>query len=314
MNLIISGASGFVGANLLDNLFEKNVDTYEKIILVDILQYGIQKISKKVLEHPKVKFINGSIYDSEILASVLNRGDAMIHLAVEENTFNNPQDKSTLDIENFVHEIADKKLDRFIFMSTANVYGHNGNSENIIETDPTVPTTVYAANKVAFEAYIQAHYHLNKLKAIIFRPVTIYGPKQFPGWLIPRTITKVMHNETIQLTGDGSNCRDWIYVDDVCNAIELALRSTRDDIFGQVFNLGTGEEASSLEIVKHIIRKIGKSDDLIEFIAHRPGDIAREITKADKARAYFGWSSTIRYDKGLDRTIDWFEHNLQENS
>lgn len=310
MKLVMPGASGFLGANLLDHILADDniLNRYDELILVDVLQYGEQKISSAVLNHPKVTFIKDSIYNPDVLNKVIDANDVVVHLAVEENTYNNPQDSSTANIEEYVHAIADKKVNKFIFISSADIYGIN-NSDNILESDELKPTIIYAANKMSFEGYIQAYYSLANLPAIIFRPVTIYGPNQYPGWLVPRVITRAINNEKIQITGDGSVKRDWIHVDDVCGALLKALESTNKKVFGQAFNLGTGYEMSVIDVTKHILDKTNRSEALIEFTPYRSGDIPRQITSAQKAKEYFDWSSMISLNDGLDSTIDWYKNN-----
>lgn len=309
MKLIIPGASGFLGVNLLERIVahEEIMDTFESIQLVDILQYGYQNIPTAILDHPKVSFTQDSIYKPDVISKLVDAGDSIIHLAVEENTFDNPQDRSSIDLESYIRTIADKGVGKFIFISSADIYGIN-NSDDILETDEVKPTIVYAANKVAFEAYVNVYHSLKNLPSIIFRPVTIYGPNQFPGWLIPRVITRAIKGEKIQITGDGGVKRDWIYVDDVCSAIERALLSDNQNIIGQAFNLGTGREESVIEVVRYILKKVGRGDELIEFIAPRVGDIPRQITHAHKAQELLNWKNETKFAEGLDATITWYQN------
>jgi dTDP-glucose 4,6-dehydratase len=312
MKLIIPGAAGFVGVNLLEAIMqdEQLLGRYNKIVLVDVLQYGVQKIPQTVLDNPKFEFIQDSIYNEGVVDKLVEEGDAIIHLAVEENTFNAPQQKTTAGAEAYIEDIASKKPSRFVFISTADIYGIN-NADDITESAVVTPTILYAANKVAFEAYLQVFVNQAALQAVIFRPVTIYGNNQYPGWLIPRVITRAINGEKIQLTGDGSVRRDWIHVSDVCSAILKAVASD-DKLAGEVFNLGSGTEMTVLEVTKHILKRVGQPESLIEFIPDRTGDIPRQITHAKKAQQKLGWKPQVDFLAGLDTTIDWYKKNPQQ--
>lgn len=304
MKLIIPGAFGFVGRNLLKSIAADThfAAQFDKIILVDILQYN--QPTSILPKH--AEFIKGSIYEKNIIDTVVLEGDVVLHLAVEANTFDNPQQKSNTSIEDYLHMLAAKKIKKFIFLSTADIYGIN-NADNITEEAILKPTTIYSANKMAFEAYLQAFYSLYGLNSTIFRPVTIYGPHQYPGWLVPRLITRALKNENIQITGDGSIRRDWIYISDIVALLKKAVLYPNDDISAQVFNIGTGHEETVLNTTKYILDKLGKSHDLITFIPDRPGDITRQITKAEKARKTFDWKPEIDFYTGLDATIAFYK-------
>jgi len=311
MRLIIPGACGFVGANFLNWIFKskRSISTFDEIILVDVLQYGRQIVDPKILAHKKISFIKNSIYKGAVLNKVIRKGDVVVHLAADENTFDKPQNRFSSNFGEYLRTLANKQIDKFIFVSTADVYGIN-NSNNLVETDVVKPTTIYSANKLACEAYLQAYYSMFKFPVTIFRPVTIYGPRQYPGWLIPRVITRASKNLTIQITGDGLVKRDWIYVDDACEVLLKATVSNNNETVGQVFNLGTGHENTVLEVTKYILSTLNKSTSLIKFTLPRPGEIPRQITRAIKAKRAFGWKPKTNFLTGLKKTIDWYKYNF----
>lgn len=306
-NIIISGASGFIGTNFVNFLYndKKFLSKYNKVILVDTLQYGNQKIDKAILNDKKFKFIKASIYDKEIATKIINRGDVMVHMATDMNTFDNPQKGKDENIDTYLKILSDKKISKFLFFSTANIYGINY-SDNLIETDLPNPTTFYSAKKIAFETLLKVYHVLYNFPVVIFRPVSIFGPHQYPGWLIPLSIKKLLNNEKIQITSGGKAKRDWIYVDDVCDLTMRCLKYNKKDIFGEIYNVGTGTEETVLEIAYYILRKFGKPKTFIKWLPKRPGDLPREITKGLKARKKFNWKPKIDFYKGLDMTIDWF--------
>lgn len=312
MRLVIPGGAGFIGANLLDYIFndQKLSQLFKEIVVVDPLQYVDQKIESQILGHKKVSFLKASIYDDNTADEVIKKNDVIVHLATEENTFENPQGDLSFDFGTYLRDTSKKQIRKFIFLSTADIYGIN-NSDNLLESEIIRPTTIYSANKVAFEAFIQAYFYLYNFPAVIFRPVTIYGPKQHPGWLVPRVINRVLQDKTIQITGDGLVKRDWIFVDDVCNVVIKALLSEKKEIFGEVFNLGTGKESSVMEVTKYILEKLDKPTSLIEFVESRSGEIPRQVTFAKKARGTFKWKPEIDFFDGLDKTIEWYENKMK---
>lgn len=308
MRLIIPGGAGFIGANFAEKLYgdKQTLALLEKIIVVDFLQYGEQKIPPRILKYNKFQFLNISIYKKGFVNKLVRKGDVVLHLTEDENTFENPQNHFSSGFGKYLKALSVIGVSKFIFFSTADVYGVN-NSNNLVETDIVRPTTIYAANKVAFEAYLQAYYSLFNFPVIILRPVTVYGPKQHPGWLIPRVITRALVGEKIQITGDGSVKRDWIFVDDLCDVLIQTLTLNKPSIYSEVFNIGTGEEKTVLEVVLYILKKLNKPQSLIEFVPPRSGEIPRQITSATKARKTFKWEPKVGFFEGLEKTINWYK-------
>ncbi|WP_280249202.1 NAD-dependent epimerase/dehydratase family protein [Nocardia abscessus] len=302
-NIIIPGAAGFIGVNLLRRIHRDPAFAgYEQLVLVDPLLYGVQKIPPEIMADPRVRFERASIYTPGLITRLAAPGDVVIHLAAEVNTAAHPQTGVADDPLGYLRALADAQIGRLLFLSSADVYGIN-DSEDLIETDPVRPTTVYAAAKASFEAYLSAFHASEELPAIVFRPVTIYGPHQHPGWLVPVAITHALAGHRITVYGDGSARRDWIHVDDVCELLLAAAVTDRDDVHGQVFNIGTGTEDTVESLVRHIIDTIAHPATGIDFAPARRGDPPRQITTARKARDTFGWAPKIGLRDGLDRTI-----------
>lgn len=281
---------------------------YERVVLVDPLQYGIQKIPPTIVDNPRYQFVQGSIYDPLVADEVIGRGDLMVHLAAEVNSFTTPQATSADDPLGYLQRLADKAIGRLLFLSTADVYGIN-DSPDLQEGDPIRPTTVYAAAKAAFEAYLSAFHALHGLPYVAFRPVTIYGPDQYPGWLVPRVITQAIKGEQITLTGDGSVRRDWIHVSDLVDLLIKAILYDGDRIHGQVFNVGTGHEWDVLALTRHVLDLVDRDESLITFVPDRPGDIARQITRGAQAREVFGWEPVTALRDGLAHTVAWYQQH-----
>ncbi|QIS23429.1 NAD-dependent epimerase/dehydratase family protein [Nocardia terpenica] len=302
-NIVIPGASGFLGVNLLRRIHTDPAFTdYEQLVCIDPLQYGVQKIPAPILDSPRVRFECCSIYTPGTLTRLAGPGDLVIHLAAEVNTAAHPQTAVTDNPLGYLRELADARIGRLLFLSTADVYGVN-NSDDLTETDPIHPTSIYAAAKAAFEAYLSAFHAREGLPVIVFRPVTIYGPDQYPGWLIPAAITRALAGQPVPLFGDGTARRDWIHVADVCELLTAAALSGRDDVHGQTFTVGTGGEDTTLGVTRYILDTIAHPDASIEFAPARPADPPRQVTTAAKARSFFGWAPHIPLREGLNRTI-----------
>lgn len=302
-NIVIAGAAGFVAVNLLRRIHtDPAFAGYDRLVLVDPLQYGVQKIPDHILADPRVRFEQTSIYTPGTVSRLAGAGDLVVHLAAEVNTAANPQNGVADDPVGYLRELVDAGIGRLLFMSSADVYGVN-DSDDLVETDPVRPTTVYSAAKAAFEAYLSAFHASYRLPVIVFRPVTIYGPDQYPGWLVPVVITRALVGQRISLNGDGSARRDWIHIDDVCELLAAAALTDRDEVHGEVFNIGTGHEDTVLGLTRYVLDRAGRPDTDITFLPARRGDPPRQITSAAKARRTFGWVPTIGLHEGLDRTI-----------
>ncbi|WP_280311838.1 NAD-dependent epimerase/dehydratase family protein [Nocardia abscessus] len=301
-NIVISGASGFIGVNLLRRIHrDPAFERFDRLVLVDPLQYGVQKIPPQILADERVSFEQTSIYAPGVAERLIGAGDLVIHLAAEVNTAAHPQDGVGDDPIGYLRALSGAGIGRLLFMSSADVYGLN-DSQDLLETDPVRPTTIYSAAKAAFEAYLSAFHASEALPVVVLRPVTIYGPDQYPGWLVPVAITRALAGERISIAGDGSARRDWIHVADVCELLAAAALTDRD-VHGETFNIGTGSEWTVLSLVSHVLAQAGRPTTDIDFVPGRRGDPQRQITTAAKARAVFGWAPRIGLREGLDRTI-----------
>lgn len=302
MKIIIPGAAGFVALNLLARLRTHPAFAEHEFVLIDPLQYGRQRIPRVVLDDPRVRFEQRSIYEPGLISRLAAPGDLVIHLAAEINTADSPQGAVHDDPPGYLGALADAGIGRMLFMSSADVYGLN-DSPDLVETDPVRPTTVYAAAKASFEAYLSAFHAGRGLPVIVFRPVTIYGPHQHPGWLVPVAITRALAGQPITVYGDGTARRDWVHVDDVCEMLIAAALTDRTDLHGEVFNIGTGDEATVVDLVRTVLDLADTPRAGIEFAEARRGDPARQITSAAKARAAFGWQPRVGLREGLRRTV-----------
>jgi dTDP-glucose 4,6-dehydratase len=277
------------------------------VFLVDPLQYGVQKIPGQILTNARYTFIQDSIYNPVVAKDIFGEGDLVIHLAAEADRFAAPLSTSYDDPFGYLRRVAAASVGRLLFLSSADVYGVNDSSD-LKEHDQLRPTTVYAAAKAAFEAYLSAFRALRGLPFVVFRSVRIFGPLQNWGSLIPRAITQALAHEPIAITGDGSVRRDWIFVEDICDLLVKAALHDGKNIHGEVFNVGTGYELDVLSLTRHILDAVGQDESLITFVPGRPGDIHRQVTRATRARDTFEWQPLTRLRDGLTQTVAWYQH------
>jgi dTDP-glucose 4,6-dehydratase len=302
-NIVIVGASGFVGANLVRRIYaDPNFNDFDRLILIDPLQYGLQKIPPEILADPRTRFEKESIYTPGLVSHLVGRGDVVLHVAAQINTDYHPQNNVDDNPIRYLRELSDAKIGRLLFMSSSDLYGLN-NSDDLTETHPVRPTAVYSAAKAAFEAFLSAFHASDGLPVVTMRPVSIYGPLQEPGWLVPVVITRALARKRITVYGDGSARRDWIHVDDICELLTRAALTDDESIHGEVFNLGTGVEHTVLDVIGHVLRTVGNPHIGIDYAAGRRGDPQRQVTSAAKARATFGWAPEVGLREGLQRTI-----------
>lgn len=309
-NIVIAGASGFVGANLARHIHaDPAFAAFDQLILIDPLQYGVQKIPARILTQTRTRFVETSIYSPGVVPELVGPGDVVFHVAAQINTHDTPQTDVADDPIGYLQALTEARIGRLVFMSSADVYGLN-ESEDLVETDPVRPTAVYSAAKAAFEAYLSAFHASEGLPVVTLRPVSIYGPLQQPGWLVPVVITRALNARRLTVFGDGRSRRDWIHVDDICALLTAVALAGDDSVHGEVFNAGTGVEHTVLEVIGHVLDLVGNDGIGIDFVPARPGDPQRQITSAAKARATFGWTPRMALREGLDHTVAAYRQAL----
>ena len=200
------------------------------------------------------------------------------------------------------------RIEKFIHISTSEVYG-TADREPMDEEHPLKPLTPYAAAKAGADRLVYSYVKTYNLPAIIIRPFNNYGAHQHLEKAVPRFITSVMLNEPITVHGDGSVARDWVYVEDVAEAIDAALKADINKVRGEVFNVGTGIAVSVLDIAKKILKIMGKSESLLSYIPERPGQVDKHISSVEKTTRTIGWKAKTKLDEGLPKTIEWYEKN-----
>lgn len=314
-NILITGAAGFIGSNLVHYFLEKHPNW--KIWALDLLTYAgnLENLSE-VLDSPQLEFVRLDICDSEGVQELFEqvKFDFVFHLAAESHV-----DRSILSASEFVktNVVGTQNLlssalatsvQRFIHISTDEVYGSLGPTGRFVESTPLDPTSPYAASKAASDLMVLAFHKTHGLDTIITRCTNNYGPYQFPEKFIPLFTTNAIEDRSLPLYGDGSNVRSWIHVTDHCRALDqLALGGEA----GEVYNIGGFEEAeiSNKDMCEQILAILDKPSSLVELVEDRLAHDHRYAVDASKIKSTTGWEPQIALEDGLRATVDWYLNN-----
>ncbi|MGB2869344.1 MAG: dTDP-glucose 4,6-dehydratase [Bacteroidota bacterium] len=313
MNLLVTGGAGFIGSNFIRYMLQKYPEY--RIVNVDKLTYAGNLENLEDLEdHAGYKFQRLDICDKAALGTLVGqRGiDALVNFAAESHV-----DRSILGAEEFVRtniegannllEIARQfGLKRFVQISTDEVYGSLGATGKFIEQTPLHPNSPYSASKASADLLALAYQHTFELPVVVTRCSNNYGPYQFPEKLIPLMIVNALSGKQLPVYGDGRNVRDWLHVSDHCSAIDLVLHRGK---VGEIYNIGGNNEWANVDIVRLILKHLGKPESLITFVKDRPGHDRRYAIDSTRIQAELGWSPSYTFEKGIEETIDWYLGN-----
>ena len=310
--ILATGAAGFIGSNFVRHILKK-YPRY-KVVILDALTYAGSM--ENIPRDPRVSFCFGNVTNAELVNKLVTQVDTVVHFAAESHVTRSIFDNllffetdvlGTQAVANAVAEHG-KHIERFIHISSSEVYGSAvGNFMG--EEDLLLPASPYAAAKAGADRLVYAYWNTYGIPAIIIRPFNQFGPMQHLEKLIPRFITSCILNEPLNIHGDGSASRDWVYVDDTCDAIDSALHCDLDKVKGQVINIGAGRSIDIITIAKMVVKKMGQSEKLIHYIEDRPGQVIRHTSSTDKARELLGWQATTPFEVGLEKTIQWYKQN-----
>ena len=310
MKLLITGGLGFIGSNFILKLLNETEEF--DIINVDAELYGAnQKNLDSIKNHEKYEFVKGNITNKKLMEELISKCDAVVNFAAEsfvDRSINNADPFLVSNIRGAftILDIITKQKKRMIHISTDEVFGSlsTGTADEQTKFNPSSP---YAATKAAAELLINSFSTTYSPDVVITRCTNNYGPRQFPEKLIPKTIILAKQGKNIPIYGNGKNLRDWIFVEEHCDAVYEILMSGKS---GHAYNISANNEFNNLEIVNKILEIMGKSSDLIEFVEDRPGHDQRYSLDSSKIKNEFGWSTKINFEEGLRKTIEWYEQNF----
>lgn len=312
MNILVTGGAGFIGANHVRMLLD---ETQDRIVNLDLLTYAGNLANLSGYEgNPRYRFVRGDVTDREIVRQVLaeEKIEAIVHFAAESHVDRSVEGPeifvrtNILGTEILLEEARRAQVDRFVMVSTDEVYGSLGNEGLFTETTPLAPNSPYAASKAAADLMCRSFFKTFGLPVMITRCSNNYGPYQFPEKLIPLMLANALEGQKLPVYGDGSNVRDWLFVQDHCRAVDLVMRR---GTAGEAYNIGGGNEMKNIDLVTLLVDKLGQSRDLITFVKDRPGHDLRYAIDASKIMDQLGWAPSVNFAEGLQRTVDWYLDN-----
>ncbi|WP_330633233.1 dTDP-glucose 4,6-dehydratase [Halocatena halophila] len=305
MYILVAGGAGFIGSNFVHYLLK---NTEHSVITLDALTYaGSKENLANVLDHASHEFIQGDILDQELVTDVITRADAVVNFAaqthvdrsIEKSTpFVNTNIKGTQVLLNAAANVG---VDRFLQISTDEVYGQIKQGR-FTEDDCLSPRNPYAATKAGADLLAQSYYTTHDIPIVITRTCNNYGPRQHIEKLIPKFITRAAEGKHLPLYGNGLNIREWIYVKDNCRAIYAVLEH---GTVGEVYNIGTDDRFTNLEVTRRILDEMESSKNLITFIEDRAGHDQRYALETSKIES-LGWKPQWTFDDGLQDTIEYY--------
>ncbi len=324
--VLITGGAGFIGSNFVKLFHEKH--DY-RLVNLDLLTYaGNLNNIKEIEESDKYRFVKGSISDAELISKLFEEEnfDYVVNFAAESHV-----DRSIEDPEIFIKtnvlgtqvllDAAKKSWTigkdefgypvyrdgvKFLQVSTDEVYGTLGKTGLFTETTPLAPNSPYSASKTSADLIVRAYSETFKMPINITRCSNNYGPYQFPEKLIPLMINNCLNEKQLPVYGDGMQIRDWLHVEDHCEAIDTVLHKGE---LGEVYNIGGNNEKANIEIVKRIIKTLNKSEDLITYVEDRLGHDRRYAIDNTKITSELGWAPKYTFEVGIEKTIQWYVEN-----
>lgn len=318
MKVIVTGGAGFIGSNFIYYMLEKHDDW--DIICLDKLTYaGNMETLEKAMEKDKFHFVKGDIADRELVYSLFEKEkpDYIVNFAAEshvDRSIENPGiflQTNVMGTGVLLDACRKYGIKRYHQVSTDEVYGDlplDRPDLFFTEETPLHTSSPYSASKASADLLVQAYARSFGLPVTISRCSNNYGPYHFPEKLIPLMIANALAEKPLPVYGKGENVRDWLYVEDHCRAIDLIIRKGRD---GEVYNIGGHNEKTNLEVVKRILRELGKGQELIQYVTDRPGHDRRYAIDPAKIKRELGWEPETCFDEGIKKTIQWYlEHKL----
>jgi dTDP-glucose 4,6-dehydratase len=309
MKFLVTGGLGFIGSNFIKKII--NYFPECSVLNIDAGLYGSnEKNLDEIKNNGNYKFIKGNITDFELMEKTIAKSDIVINFAAEsfvDRSIANAKpflDSNVMGVYNIL-EILKEKKKKLIQVSTDEVFGslQTNSADELFRFNPSSP---YASSKACAELLINSYNITYDLDCKITRCTNNYGSHQFPEKLIPKTILLAQKNKKIPIYGSGKNIRDWIFVDDHCNAILKVIEKGGE---GETYNISADNEIDNITIVKKILKLMNKSEDLIEFVEDRPGHDFRYSMNSTKIRTELGWKELVNFDKALEKTVNWYVHN-----
>ncbi len=309
MRILVTGGAGFMGSNFIRYILEKYED-YEVVNLDKLTYAGNPENLRDVEQNPRYGFMRGDIADAKCVGDVARGVDAIINYAAETHV-----DRSIMEARDFavtdvigtltlLEAVEKYKIPRMVQISTDEVFGSIEKGE-FTEESPFLPNSPYSASKAGGDMLCRAFIRTYGTPVIVTHSVNFYGPNQYPEKVIPLFVTNLLEGKKVPLYGKGLNQREWIYTEDHCRAVDLILHK---GALGEVYNIGTGEGITNIELTRLILHELGKDERSIEYVKDRPGHDLRYSINSDRLR-HLGWKPKTTFERGITKTIQWYKDN-----
>ena len=307
--ILVTGGAGFIGSNFIRHVLARH--DYQ-IINLDKLTYAGNLDNLRDVEHdPRYRFVQGDICDAELVGRLMAGADAVAHLAAESHV-----DRSLIDPGAFIQtevygtfvllDAARRRgVERFLHVSTDEVYGQSLGDQRFTESDPFRPRSPYAASKAGAELLAHAFVETYSLPVVIARPANNIGPRQHPEKAVPLFVTNAIEDQPLPVYGRGAQVRDRLFVEDNCEALDLLLHRGEA---GEAYNIAAGNERTNIEVAETVLELLEKPKSLIRFVEDRPGHDQRYQMDATKIAA-LGWSPKHNFASAMEQTVDWYREN-----
>lgn len=314
--ILITGGAGFIGSNFVHYIWSRYPDY--KILVLDLLTYAgnPENFPVQGTRDPRFEFWYGDVCNAELVDTLVSKSDFVAHFAAESHVTRSIYDNHTFFQTDVMgtHAVANavlkyrKKVRRFIHISTSEVYG-TAETDQMDEEHPLKPLSPYASAKCGADRLVYSYFTTYGIPAVIVRPFNNYGPRQHLEKLVPRFLTSVLLKEPLSIHGDGSAARDFIFVEDNCEAIDLLLHAPAKSVEGEIFNIGSGNHRTIRQIADDIRTMAGREFPGENIIPDRPGQVFRHTANWDKINKRVGWTPKTDWKKGLEQTFDWYRRN-----
>ena len=316
MKILVTGGAGFIGANFVFYMLDKHPE-YDIVCLDSLTYCGNIKTLEPVMDNPHFIFIKGDVTDRKLVFKLFEeeKFDVVVNFAAESHVDRSIEDPGVflrtniLGTQTLMDASNEYGVTRYHQVGTDEVYGDlplDRPDLFFTEDMPLTASSPYSASKASADLLVMAYHRTYGLPVTISRCSNNYGPYQFPEKLIPLMIKNALADEKLPVYGTGENVRDWLYVGDHCKAIDMIIHEGK---VGEVYNIGGHNEKSNLDVVRTILKQVGKSEDLITFVGDRKGHDLRYAIDPTKIHDELGWLPETRFDDGIRQTIDWYLDN-----
>ena len=303
----MTGGAGFIGCNFVRHLLKEHPN--DQIVVLDKLTYAGRLENLEEIRD-KITFVKGDICDKEAVKKTMAGCDYVVNFAAEshvDRSIASPEDfvrTDVLGVFTLLEEARRINIKKLIQISTDEVYGSTA-SGSFSEADALDPSSPYSASKAGGELLARSYVRTYGLDVVVTRSSNNYGPFQYPEKLIPVLIIKALRDQPLPIYGKGTNVRDWLHVEDNCQAIDLVMRKSKP---GEIINIGSGNEVPNIEVAKLVLKHMNKPESLIKYVQDRPGHDFRYSLNWDRIRK-LGWKPRMKFEDGLRRTVDWYLAN-----